>query len=198
MNIAYAIQIATDFLAQPSIEGLAKVLPDGSIQAYWDSKGEVWTIGYGNTYYEDGTPVQQGDIISRSRAKSLLQFIVAQKEQAIRPYVTANLNENQYAALLSLAYNCGEGAEERSTLLQLINSGASGDDIAAQYEKTCITAKGQYVSDLYNRRVSEVGLFFSNVKQMAISNPTVTLVAGGLVFALAIYFTIRAARQKAA
>lgn len=196
MNLDYAIQVATDFIKKE--EDLYKVLPDGSIQAYWDSTGKIWTIGWGNTYYEDGSPVQEGDIISYDRAVSLLKLIVAQKEEAIRPHVTADLNENQYAALISLAYNCGEGNVDRSSLLQLINSGASSDEITAQYDKTCVTSKGTYVSSLYNRRVREVDLFFSNVKQAAINNPKTTIVGGALVLILATYFIIRAARHSKA
>src|SRR5713226_7727753 len=104
MNYNYAIQVAIDQLIKPQ-EELATVLPDGSIQAYWDSAGKIWTIGWGNTYYQDGSAVKQGDIISRQQAEDLLTYVVAQKEAIIRGYVTAPINENQYAVLIDLAYN---------------------------------------------------------------------------------------------
>ena len=34
------------------------------------------TIGYGNTFWEDGTPVKIGDQISKERAETLLKHVV--------------------------------------------------------------------------------------------------------------------------
>jgi len=36
-------------------------------------KGDVWTIGYGSTYYEDNTRIKPGDVITKERAESLLK-----------------------------------------------------------------------------------------------------------------------------
>jgi lysozyme len=197
MNYEYAIQVATKFISSPQHEGYAKKLSDGSAQAYWDSKGKIWTIGYGNTYYKNGSPVKEGDIITHSQALDLLNYVVAQKEKAIRPYVkTDNLNENQYATLIDLAYNCGEGLVKNSEVVKLINSGASSDKITDQLKKTCITAKGIYVQNLYDRRVDAVELYLSNVKQLVKKYPGVVIVSGILFFSLIIYFSYRAAKVK--
>jgi lysozyme len=45
------------------------------LKAYKDKTG-VWTIGYGGTHYEDGTPVRSGDRITKARAEKLLINIV--------------------------------------------------------------------------------------------------------------------------
>lgn len=42
------------------------------LTAYWDDYGKVWTIGYGSTFYEDGSPVKEGDKITKKRAEELL------------------------------------------------------------------------------------------------------------------------------
>lgn len=194
MNKDMAIQVATDFIAKE--EALHKVLPDGRVQAYWDKYGKIWTIGWGNTYYENGSAVKEGDTITRARAKSLLDFVVRQKEAAIRPYVKVSLNENQYAALISLVYNCGEGNASRSELLKLINAGADPKAIADKYDETCVTAKGVYMPGLYNRRMREINLFFSSVRKTIMDNPRTSIAIGIIVFSLTGYLAYRVAKAK--
>lgn len=36
----------------------------------------VWTIGYGNTYYPNGTKVKQGDRITQAQADEMFEYIV--------------------------------------------------------------------------------------------------------------------------
>lgn len=194
MNRELAIQIANDFIRKE--ERIATVLSDGRIQAYWDSKGKVWTIGWGNTYYENGQSVKEGDIITRSRADSLLDKIVREKEAAIRPYILVALNENQYASLISVAYNCGEGNLRSSTLLKLINSNADPAVITDRFDETCVTASGVYVSGLFNRRVRETTLFFSKVTQAVKNNPLTSMAAGAIFLGLVIYYTYRVVKSK--
>lgn len=196
MNYQLAIDIASKIIKKE--EGYATKLRDGRVQAYWDSKGQTWTIGYGNTYYENGRPVKEGDIITYSQAVQLMKAIVAQKEKAIRPLVTARINENQYAALISLAYNCGEGNLKKSTLLDLINNGAPIAQIEAQFVKTCVTAKGQYVVVLYKRRQNELELFMFEAARVITSNPEVTIATGLTLVALTAYTIYRYAKSKAA
>lgn len=165
--------------------------------AYWDVNG--YAVGYGFHYYSDGSAVQQGDTMTKADADSYLVIVAGQKWQAIKPCITAQLNENQAAALIDLAYNCGEGTVCRSTLLQLINAGAPADQISAQFEQTCTTAGGNYMSVLYNRRVSEAALFWSGMKQYAQQNPVTILVGGALVVGLFGYLVYRVVyKNKAA
>lgn len=162
--------------------------------AYWDVNG--WAVGYGFHYYSDGSSVQQGDTMTREEATAYLTTVATQKWNAIRGCITAPINENQAAALIDLAFNCGEGAVCRSTLLQLINSGAPPDQITAQFEQTCTTAGGKYLDVLYNRRVDEVSLFFSSVKQYVKANPATVFVGAGLIFALMGLWIYRAVYKK--
>lgn len=144
MNYDNAVRIAVNAL---------KVYEGFRANAYWDVNG--YAIGYGNHYYKNGTAVQKGDTISLKDAVELLPVIASQKERAIRNYVTAPLLDSQYAALISLAYNCGEGNVRDSKVLKLINGRAPKADIYSQWIKTCITSKGEYNPDLKERRLNE-------------------------------------------
>jgi GH24 family phage-related lysozyme (muramidase) len=71
----------------------------------------VWTIGYGTTYYPDGTLVTPRDAsISKQRAMELLNYHI---DNAIVPLLSRDIptwgvmNANQKAAIVSFAYNLG-------------------------------------------------------------------------------------------
>jgi GH24 family phage-related lysozyme (muramidase) len=71
----------------------------------------VWTIGYGTTYYPDGTLVTPRDAaISKQRARELLDYHI---DNAIVPILSSSIptwgvmNGNQKAAIVSFAYNLG-------------------------------------------------------------------------------------------
>ena len=71
----------------------------------------VWTIGFGSTYYSDGTLVTPQDTpISRFGAVKLLKSHI---ENAVKPALERTIptwglmNGNQKAAIISFAYNLG-------------------------------------------------------------------------------------------
>jgi GH24 family phage-related lysozyme (muramidase) len=71
----------------------------------------VWTIGYGTTYYPDGTLVTPRDAaISKQRARELLDNHI---DNAIVPIISSKIptwgvmTANQKAAIISFAYNLG-------------------------------------------------------------------------------------------
>jgi lysozyme len=150
MNIDNAVSIAVASL----------INSEGFISSpRWDVNG--YAIGYGNHYWEDGSPVtQDDDPIDQARAQQLLTFYAYQNAQAIAGQLGVDLNDNQLAALISIRYNCGTIT---TTLLNLINSGADSTAIAAQIQKTCVTSAGQPNSDLVARRQNEANLFTAPV-----------------------------------
>ena len=81
------------------------------------------TIGYGNTFWEDGTPVKIGDQISKERAETLLKHVVDNFSVAGEVDIKIEVTQNQFDALVSLAYNIGLGAFKNSTLLRQLNRG---------------------------------------------------------------------------
>jgi lysozyme len=86
-------------------------------EAYLDSAG-VPTIGYGTTY-----GVEMGDTITREMAEEMLLRDTSYAGQAVERCVHVPLVPNEYAAYVSLAYNIGEGAFCRSTLVRKLNAG---------------------------------------------------------------------------
>lgn len=118
----------------------------------------VWTIGYGHTQ-----GVKEGDTITEKAAEELLRKDVCNYEINVRAAVVANLNDNQYDALTSFAYNVGLGAFRKSTLLRIINKGnASEDDIRKQFGRW-VYAAGKALSGLVRRRKAEADLYFTPV-----------------------------------
>ena len=79
------------------------------------------TIGYGNTFWEDGRAVKLGEQISKSRAEALLLHTVSGFAQGVSDRVSVTLTQNQFDAMVSLAYNIGLGNFGSSTLLRKVN-----------------------------------------------------------------------------
>ena len=87
------------------------------LEAYLCPAG-VWTIGYGHT---EG--ISRGQKITQDQAEKLLREDLARYEQAVSRLVRLPIGENQFAALVSFAFNLGESALASSTLLQKLNGG---------------------------------------------------------------------------
>jgi lysozyme len=120
---------------------------------------KVWTIGYGNTRYEDGSPVKQGDVITKQRAESLFNNIVTTFERGVKRLVTRTLTDNQFSALVSFAYNLGVGNLQRSTLLRKVNANPNDPTIRDEFMKWT-RAGGKELPGLVRRRKAEADLYF--------------------------------------
>lgn len=96
---------------------------------YLDSVG-VPTIGYGNTYYLDGTKVKMSDPpISKDNAK-ILKMAVINKDFApavnrlLETQIKAGqISQNMFDSLISLAYNIGVGALATSSVIRHLKNG---------------------------------------------------------------------------
>lgn len=127
------------------------------------------TIGYGSTYYEDGSPVSISDPrITESRAESLLIMHLETSVASIEKHVKVPLTDNQFAALCSFIYNIGIASFTKSTLLKKLNTkdyvGAAGE--FERWNK----AKGQILSGLTRRRQAEKALFLQSPTPQKTSN----------------------------
>ena len=119
------------------------------------------TIGYGNTFYEDGTKVTLKDNpITRERADSLFNFLVTTNfVNVVNRLVIVDINQNQFDALVSFVYNIGSGNFEKSTLLKKVNQ---SDFIGASLEfEKWNKASGKVLNGLTKRRLAEKELFLS-------------------------------------
>ncbi|QLG46064.1 lysozyme [Costertonia aggregata] len=132
------------------------------LKAYKPLPNDRWTIGYGNTFYEDGTPVRENDVITVEEAEKLLRIILAKFENSVNRYVTSNINQSQFDALVSFAYNVGSHNLKRSTLLRVINYDPNDlKEIERQFMRW-VRSKGRIIKGLINRRKSEFELYASN------------------------------------
>lgn len=128
------------------------------LQAYQCAAG-VWTIGYGHT-----AGVKQGQTITQVQAEEYLRQDCQKFERYVNnaAYVpiTEQLNQNQFDALVSFSYNCGQGN------LKTLCKGRSTAQIAAalpKYNK----AAGKVLSGLVRRRAAEQKLFNTAVSGTA-------------------------------
>ncbi|MBW4466488.1 MAG: lysozyme [Pegethrix bostrychoides GSE-TBD4-15B] len=130
---------------------LLKAFEGLRLNAYQDAVG-VWTIGYGTT-----SGVRPGMVITEAQAEELLKRDLNRFERAVSNLVNVPLTSAQFSALVSFAYNVGEGALGGSTLLRLLNQrdyrGAA--DQFLRWDK----AGGQTLAGLTRRRRAERALF---------------------------------------
>mgnify|MGYP003598693782 CR=1 FL=1 len=119
---------------------------------------KIPTIGWGNTYYEDGTKVTLNDKpISQKKGDELFSFILSEFETQILNLVKVPLNQNQFDALVSFAYNVGIGNFKQSTLLKKLNN---SDFIGASLEfKKWNKSNSKVLKGLVRRRLKEKELF---------------------------------------
>jgi lysozyme len=134
--------------------------PNQKVYAYYDSIGKVWTIGWGNTYYKNGSNVKSGDSITKAEADDLALWAMSGKEVAIRSFIPYQfLTDNEYASLISIAYNAGEGNLKASRIPSALNSGITKQEVANVIQDSIVTAKGVFNQGLKNRRIDESKLF---------------------------------------
>lgn len=129
-----------------------------SLNAYKCPAGKI-TIGFGNTFYEDGKPVLMGDKITRDRADFLLQKVAEQFAERMAKYIKSHINDNQRSALLSFAYNCGIGNFSGSTLLKKVNANPNDPTIRAEFMKWN-RSSGKVLTGLTRRREAEANLYY--------------------------------------
>ena len=118
------------------------------------------TIGYGNTFYENGTPVKPGDKISQERANELFEIIAKEFADKVKPLIKSTVTPNQFAALTSFAYNAGIGNLKSSTLLKMVNANPNDPTIDLEFQKWN-KAGGKVLAGLTKRRASESKLYFT-------------------------------------
>lgn len=124
----------------------------------------VPTIGYGNTFYTDGTRVKMTDKpITQAEATELLKDIVGEFEVKVNKLIKVKLTQNQFDAIVSFVYNVGAGAFEKSTLLKRINSNPDDEDINYQFSRWN-KAGGKVHKGLKKRRNQEAWLYFQHLR----------------------------------
>jgi lysozyme len=134
---------------------LIKSFEGCKLKSYKCSAGHN-TIGFGNTFYEDGAKVKEGDIITKERAESLLMNLLPKFSAIVNKNIKVKLNQNQFDSLVSYTWNTG-GSD---TLFKLINKNAPEPEIRMWFETKYITANGKVENGLIRRRKAEADLYF--------------------------------------
>lgn len=143
-------------------------IKNGKLQPYKDVAG-LLTIGYGHLLTEsekslgklliNGNPTQYGNGITKEQAISLKKQDLVRFEKAVNEAVKVELNQNQFDALVCFAFNIGDGAFKKSTLVRKLNEG-DYDSVETQLMRWN-KANGKPVAGLTRRRQAEADLFNS-------------------------------------
>ena len=144
------------------------------LRAYRDPVG-IWTVGYGHT----GPDVYPGLEISKAEAEQLLADDLRESEDGVGEQVTVPLNDNQFSALVSFAFNAGNGALKRSILRKKLNKkdykGAA--DEFRKWVYGTIGGRKVLLPGLVRRRAQERNLFL-NLPVVLDAAPRMAISAG--------------------
>jgi len=126
---------------------------------------DVATIGYGTTFYPDGTPVKMTDKpVTMVDALQILYTVIDGFEKGVWDAVSSVcLEQNQFDALVSFAYNVGLGAFKNSTLLKRVLDDPNDEDIKYQFSRWN-KAGGRVLKGLKKRRNEEAWLYFEHTR----------------------------------
>lgn len=116
------------------------------------------TIGYGHI-----SGVYVGQTITQAEADNLLKSDLTRFEKSVSDTVKIPLNENQFSALVSFAYNCGVGNLKK--LVANRNASQIADAILL-YNKS----KGQVLKGLVRRREAERNLFLKGSEAVVVTD----------------------------
>jgi len=138
---------------------LIKQFEGCKLEAY-QCPAKIWTIGFGNTFYEDGVKVKKGDKITQDRAEKLLLNLLPKYEDIVDTKIKVDLTQNQFDSLVSYTWNTG-GSD---TLFKLINGGSTSTAIKTWFNTKYITGQGSKTPllGLVRRRKAECDLYFKS------------------------------------
>jgi lysozyme len=112
----------------------------------------VWTIGWGHT-----GNVKKCQTITQVQADALFDKDIQRYVDGVNDVVKVELNQNQFDALVSFAYNCGVDALRKSTLLKYVN-GEEFSKASAEFDRWN-KGNGKVLAGLVRRRFEEKELF---------------------------------------
>jgi lysozyme len=128
------------------------------LEAYPDpgTGGEPFTIGWGST----GPDIGPGTVWTQEEADARFLDDLTKFGDGVDRLVRVPLTDNQFAALVSFAYNVGLGALAGSTLLRKLNAG-DYEGAADQFPRWS-KGGGRVLPGLVRRRAAERDLFLSD------------------------------------
>ena len=124
---------------------------------YLDTRG-IPTISLGVTYYPNGRKVTMQDKpITKIEAERLGKVIADRFASEVTTLIKSKVNQNQFNALVSIAYNIGINGFKTSSFLKLVNKNPDDPKIK---EAIMLWTKNK---ELIGRRKSEVELYFKPI-----------------------------------
>ena len=114
--------------------------------------GDKWTVGFGHT-----EAVVPGTTVNLEQAFKLLKTDISRTERVLSQCIQYPVNQNQFDALTSLAFNIGTIAFANSTLLKCLNEGDL-DGVAREWMRWKYF-HGKVVPGLERRRALELAVF---------------------------------------
>ena len=153
-----------------SFEGI----PDGdpstvNIDPYLDPVS-IWTIGWGHAIRYDGRFLKgeadraqmhalYPEGITLDQAEALLHADMIDTGRDVSTMLAVPVNDNEFGALVSFAFNLGTGNLRNSTLLKKLNAGDR--PAAADQFLRWVRANGRVLPGLVRRRAAERALFLA-------------------------------------
>nr|DAF27301.1 MAG TPA: Lysozyme [Caudoviricetes sp.] len=138
-----------------SIKNKIKTWEGCRLTAYRCPAG-ILTIGYGHT----GSDVNPGKRITQAEADALFEADIRKFADSVNTTLKgAKINNNQFDALVSLAYNIGIGAFAKSTLLTKVLADPGNSGIRAEFARW-IRGGGKVLPGLVKRRTAEADHYF--------------------------------------
>jgi lysozyme len=132
---------------------LLKEFEGCKLKAYKCSAG-VNTIGYGFT-----KGVQPGDVMTQAQCNARLKSEIRQYEDAVMTATGGVVNEHEFSALVSLAWNIGIAGMKKSTVVKAHNRGDK--QAAARAFGMWNKVAGKPVAGLTRRRAAEAALYLT-------------------------------------
>lgn len=124
------------------------------LKPYLDTRN-VPTISMGVTFYPGGRKVTMKDrALTLDEANELGKLTADKFALEVDKLVKSNVNQNQFNALVSLAYNIGLNGFKNSTVLRLVNANPDNGKIQDAF---LMWTKNP---ELVGRRKSEVNQYF--------------------------------------
>lgn len=167
----------------------------------------VWTIGFGFT-----KGVKPGDKMTRSEAAERLKQELAEYEHAVDEACLITPNENEFSAMVCMAFNIGVAGFRKSSVLKAHNKGDK--EAAARafqlWDKATVGGVKKTLPGLTRRRMAEAALYLEPVAIDEVEMPQriepertmadssinrASVVAGGTATFAAVTQTLQAVNQ---
>lgn len=123
------------------------------LTAFKPTPNDVWTIGWGAT----GAGIREGAVWTQEQADARFERDLARFAECVNQVARPDITQGQFDAMVSLAYNIGEGAFKQSTLA---THHRAGEHAAAVLQFGRWTKqKGEILAGLVRRREDEARMY---------------------------------------